>query len=156
MKLAYLADHAAAIPQLAQWHHDHWSSVTPHLTLSARIAGFRSRAGRLAVPTSFVALVDDMVVGMACLVAHDMETRPELKPWLATVLVSPEYRNRGIGSALAERVVDEARVLGYARLYLVTFDRTHLYWRLGWRAYEETEYLGLAATIMSRQTGATS
>jgi len=102
------------------------------------------------VPTGFVAVLDEVVVGMACLVAHDMETRPELTPWLATVLVAPDYRGRGIGSALSERVVAEARALAFSKVYLVTFDKTSFYARLGWSNLERTDYLGLPATIMIR------
>lgn len=150
VKIEYLADHAGAIPTLAQWHHDQWHTITPHLTVADRIAGFRSRMRRLDVPTGFVAVLDEVVVGMACLVAHDMETRPELTPWLATVLVAPDYRGRGIGSALSERVVAEGRALAFPKLYLVTFNKTSFYARLGWNTVEQTEYLGLPATIMTR------
>ena len=125
MTIEYLADHADAIPTLAQWHHDQWRTITPHLTVADRIAGFRSRTGRRQVPTAFVAVLDDIVVGMACLVAQDMETRPPLTPWLATVQVAPDYRGRGIRSALSERVVAEGRGLAFSTLYLVTLDRTN-------------------------------
>jgi N-acetylglutamate synthase-like GNAT family acetyltransferase len=103
---------------------------------------------RLEVPTGFVALIDEVVAGMACLVAHDMDTRPELTPWLATVLVAPQYRGRGIGSALSQRVVAEGCALAFQRMYLVTFDKASFYARLGWHNLEQTEYLGLPATIM--------
>ena len=148
VKIEYLADHADAIPTLAQWHHDEWQAVTPHLVVADRIAGFRARMRRLEVPTGFVALIDEAVAGMACLVAHDMETRPELTPWLATVLVAPQFRGRGIGSALSQRVVVEGRALAFPRMYLVTFDKASFYARLGWHNLEQTEYLGLPATIM--------
>jgi GNAT superfamily N-acetyltransferase len=153
VKIEYLADHAGAIPTLAQWHHDQWQTITPHLTVADRIAGFRSRMRRLDVPTGFVAVLDDVVAGMACLVAHDMEERPELTPWLATVLVGPDYRGRGIGSALSERVVAEGRALAFPKLYLVTFDKARFYARLGWNNLEQTEFLGLPATIMVRLPG---
>jgi GNAT superfamily N-acetyltransferase len=146
----YLADQPAAIPTLARWHHEQWHTVTPHLTVADRIAGFRARMGRMRVPTGFVAIVGGAVAGMACLVAHDMETRPELTPWLATVLVGRQYRGRGIGSALSERVVAEARALAFPTLYLATFDKAGFYARLGWRHLEHAEFLGRPATIMTR------
>ena len=153
VKIEYLADHADAIPTLAQWHHDQWKAITPYLTVADRIAGFRARMRRQEVPTGFVAVLDEVVVGMACLVAHDMETRPDLTPWLATVLVAPDCRGRGIGSALSERVVAEGHALAYPKLYLVTFGRTSFYARLGWHNLEHTQFLGLPATIMSRGLG---
>jgi GNAT superfamily N-acetyltransferase len=146
-----LIDHPEAIPTLARWHHDQWHRVTPHLSIADRIAGFRARMNRKHVPCGFVAIMDGDIVGMACLVAHDMETRPELTPWLATVLVARSYRERGIGSSLSERVVEEAGSLGFAKLYLVTFDKVRFYARLGWTELERTTYLGLPATIMVRR-----
>ena len=109
VKIEYLADHAGAIPTLAQWHHDQWHTITPHLTVADRIAGFRSRMRRLDVPTGFVAVLDEVVVGMACLVAHDMETRPELTPWLATVLVAPDTVAGNWVSAIGARRCGRAR-----------------------------------------------
>ncbi len=147
----YLIDHPEAIPELAQLHHDVWHAVTPHLSVSDRIAGFRARMARKQVPCGFVAVLDSAVVGMACLVAHDMETRPDLTPWLATVLVAPPYRGRGVGGALSERVVIEAGFLGFPMLYLVTFDKVRFYTRLGWTEQEQAKYLGLPATIMVRR-----
>jgi N-acetylglutamate synthase-like GNAT family acetyltransferase len=150
VKLEYLADHADAIATLAQWHYDHWKKISPELAVEDRIARFRGRIGRREVPTAFVAIVDEGVVGMACLVAHDMESRLALTPWLATVLVAPHYRSRGIGSALSEHVVEEARALGFLSMYLVTFDKMNFYARLGWNELEPTELHGLPATIMIR------
>jgi hypothetical protein len=51
-------------------------------------------------------------------------------------------------------VVDEARALGFPRLYLVTFDKTNFYGRLGWIKLERTDFLGLPATIMIRELSA--
>jgi GNAT superfamily N-acetyltransferase len=142
VKIEYLTDHAGAIPTLAQWHHDQWHTVTPDLTVADRIAGFRSRMRRMEVPTGSVAMLGEVVVGMACLVAHDIESRPELTPWLATVLVGPDYRARGIGLALSEPVVAEGRALAFSKLYLVTFDKSSFYARLGWKHFEQHNTLG--------------
>ena len=149
VRIAYLAEHLDAIPTLAQWHHAEWSWVTPDLTVADRIAGFTARARRNSIPTAFVGLADDAVVGMACLVDCDIPSHSHLTPWLATVLVSPDYRGRGIASALCIRATEEARRLGAANLYLFTFDRQSLYDRLGWSPLEEAIYGGRSGTIMA-------
>jgi GNAT superfamily N-acetyltransferase len=52
------------------------------------------------------------------LVAHDMDTRMDLSPWLAGVFVAPHHRRRGVGAALVQRIIDEATGLGVEQLYL--------------------------------------
>src|SRR5712691_7502498 len=83
-----------------------------------------------------------------------MATRPELSPWLSGVFVAPEHRRRGIGAALVERVVQEARALGIPLLYLYTPGSGSLYLRLGWSVMEHTFYRELwgdqEVTIMER------
>jgi len=37
-QIDYLADHIAAIADLAHWHHTEWVSITPNLTMDERAA----------------------------------------------------------------------------------------------------------------------
>ena len=150
MRIEYMADHRDAIPMLARWHQDEWASRTPHLSLGERIARLENLVGRHEIPTTFVALVEDRPAGFACLVAHDMETRRYPSPWLASVLVAPPYRRRGIGSALSEWVAEEARDLGANDLFLYTFNKEAFYTRLGWKVLARTDYLGASVAVMVR------
>ena len=75
--------------------------------------------GHREIPTTFVALAGHQCLGSVSLVACDMDIRPTLTPWLSGVFVAPEHRRRGVGAALVERVVQEARALGKPRLYLL-------------------------------------
>ena len=45
-RIEYLADHVDAIPALARWHHAEWTAITPHLTVSDRVARLDARDGR--------------------------------------------------------------------------------------------------------------
>ena len=164
LQIEYLDQHIDAIADLARWHHAEWAAITPHLSLADRVAGFRERchcglgalasARRGGIPTAFVAVLGADVVGLACLVEYDIESHQHLTPWLASVLVAPEYRGRGIGSALCERATEEARLLGVEKLYLFTFNRQRLYGRLGWLALENALYAGASGTIMVRTLAA--
>jgi N-acetylglutamate synthase-like GNAT family acetyltransferase len=78
-----------------------------------------------------------------------METRMNLSPWLAGVFVSPEQRRRGIGSALVQRVIEEATGLGVQRLYLYTPSAQQFYARRGWLLVERTSYRGVDVAVMS-------
>lgn len=101
------------------------------------------------IPITFVAMSEDVLLGSASLIAHDMDTRMDLSPWLASVYVAPRHRNQGVGSALAESAVKEAKELAVKTLYLFTPDRVEFYLRLGWSVFERTEYRGENETIMS-------
>ena len=148
-RIEYLADHPSFAPTLATWSQQQWGHLSPHVTYEMRLAEFEKMAVRQAVPLAFVAIGEDAPVGMASIVEHDMRTRMELTPWLASVYVSPVYRNRGIGSLLVQRVMQEAAAMGITRLYLFTPDRMSFYRRLGWEAGERVGYRGEQVTIMS-------
>jgi predicted N-acetyltransferase YhbS len=153
-EIEYLDEHVDAIPSLASWHHEAWVTVTPHLSVADRIAGFQARARRGSIPTGFVAIIDSIVVGMACLVDCDLDSHRHLTPWLATVLVAPGHRGKGIGSALSRRATDEAWTLGATKLYLFTFDKQSFYARQGWATLEPAQLAGLSGTIMMRELAA--
>ncbi len=77
-----------------------------------------------------------------------MDSHPELSPWLARVYVHADYRNRGIGACLANKVVAVAKALGYSPLYLFTPDQTRVYQGLGWQFIALESYRGGEATLM--------
>ena len=111
----------------------------------------RARANHRKIPTLFVAIEGEQLLGSATLAEHDMEIRPNLTPWMVDVFVAPEFRRRGIASALVKRVVREAVELSVARLYLYTTGamREKLYADLGWKVLERPIYLGVARVVMS-------
>jgi GNAT superfamily N-acetyltransferase len=154
----YLADHREFIPTVARWLHAEWGHLRPGETVEDRAARVEGACGHCQVPTTFVALAGDQLLGSASLVEHDMTTRRDLSPWLASVFVAPEHRRRGVGAALVERVVREARTLDTPRLYLYTPGSGALYLRLGWSFVERTFYRELwgdhEVTIMELATPA--
>ena len=148
--LAYLADTPDLIPQVAAWQFAEWSNYPGARTLEERQVRLQAHLQREAIPTTFVAWEADQPIGIASLVANDLDELPEWIPWLASVYVVPEKRRRGIGSRLVERVAAEAVTLGYPRLYLFTPDQMHLYATLGWQVSHVRTYRQRAMTVMTR------
>ena len=149
--IVYLADHLSFAPTLAAWHHAQWRHLDVDVSVEQRSATL-SRHTRDRVPMTVIALSGETLLGSASLIAHDMDTRMNLSPWLASVYVTPAYRNRGLGSALVQRIADEARTLGFDRLYLFTPDKEHFYARLGWAVLERTVYRGYEQVVMVLRT----
>jgi len=149
MKIEYLADHETQIPTLANWHYGQWGYLNPGVTVEEYVSHLQKHLGRMQIPTTFVALSNEDLLGSASLVKYDMATRMDISPWLASVFVAPDYRNRGVGSLLVERVVEEAKALKVTVLYLFTPDRETFYARMGWSVLERTRYKGEHVVIMS-------
>jgi GNAT superfamily N-acetyltransferase len=151
ISIEYLADSPQLVPVIAKWHHDQWSYLNPDRSLSDRIAEYQTGHGRGQIPTTVVAFLEDQPVGSASLIEHDMDTRLELTPWLASVFVSPLHRGQGIGSALVRRIEKEAENLGIGVLYLFTPDQESLYTRLRWKVLSREDYRGEEVVIMEKK-----
>jgi predicted N-acetyltransferase YhbS len=152
-RIEHLTAHPEVIPRLAAWHHAEWGFLHPGGTEAEVADDLRRQLEPGRIPSTFVALVRDEVVGSASLVQHDLPERPGLGPWLASLYVAPEHRRQGVGAALAGRVVEEAARLGVPRLYLFTFDREVYYARLGWRVLEAAACGGRPVVVMTREPG---
>ena len=149
MNLEYLEHHARHIPTLARWHHDQWSYLNPQRTLAKRAERLQTHLGGRQMPTTVVAVEGESLLGSASLIEHDLPTRTDLSPWLASVYVPQEHRRRGIGSALVRRIVEEAEALEYEKLYLFTMDQERLYAGLGWGTFERAVYNEVDIVLMS-------
>lgn len=144
----YLADCPHYIPTLANWHFAQWGELNPANDVAARTARLQSHLQKGAIPTTFVACDGDELLGSASLVVNDLDIRPELTPWLASVFVASAARNQGVGTMLVQRVMQEARELGVPQLYLFTLDRERLYAGLGWQLIERPIWRGREIAVM--------
>ena len=143
-----LADAPEYIPLLADWHHTEWATLNPGQTLEQRIESMQAFLTESLVPSMFISLYEGQLAASAAIVACDMESRPEWSPWLASVYVKPEFRRRGLGSALVTAVMNHAQQQGLSALYLFTPDQASFYEQLGWQFLEKTRYRDHAVTVM--------
>ncbi len=155
MRIDYLADHVELIPQLAELLFREWGDVNdPGDTLERRAKRLADCCSRESIPMGLVAVEGDRLCGSAFLVAHDMNDRLELTPWLAGVFVLRGMRRCGIGTALVSRVTKEASMMKVGALYLYTSTAAALYARLGWEEIERRQYRGVDVTVMVRRQAA--
>lgn len=152
--IVYLADCPETIPTLARWFYEQWGHLVPERTIKQNEGQLWQRINRNKIPLTLVAFSGEQPVGSASLKIQEMDTHKHFINWLGNVYVLPEYRNRGIGSALVRRAVEEATRLSVKDLYLHTPDKENMYSRLGWTAIERTHYRGLDVVIMKRRLSA--
>ncbi len=132
---------------LARWHQKEWDYLNPNGSLSKRMLEMQNHLNSDFIPTTFVALNNELC-GSAAIIEHDMSTRTELGPWLASVYVSPQFRKKGIGTKLVRHATKQAKDQGLSKLYLFTPDQENFYYRLGWSFFEKTSYQNHNVTIM--------
>jgi N-acetylglutamate synthase-like GNAT family acetyltransferase len=137
----------AAAGEVARWIEDEWRQLPIHDYLGAVERG---EEWSMPFPRVLIAEQGGVVIGTASILAGDMETRPELDPWLGCVYVRPEWRGQGIGAQLTKRVEMLAESLGIRTLHLFTSDRAGMYRKLGWSMVEETEYDNERVAIMRK------
>lgn len=143
-----LIDEPQHIIQLAKWHYKEWAILNPGQSLEDRINNMQTYLKKDFIPSMYIAKYNNHLAGSVAIVEHDMVTRKELSPWLASVYVTVELRNKGIGSQLVQHTVRKAKESGIDKLYLFTPDKVDFYKRLGWSVLEETAYHCEPVTIM--------
>ena len=121
-----------------------WDDV---LAAARRTASLRDAV----MPRTFVLLVDGEPAGTASLVAHDLDERPDLSPWLAGVVVPAPLRGRGYAGRLVRAVEDSARASGFDAMWLYTRTAEHVYARAGWKDAGPVEHAGKHYALMTQR-----
>jgi len=147
MQIEYLADHLDAVSLLADWHHGEWNEFS----FEATVDELRTHTGRRQIPTTFVAIDQGRVIGSTSLLAADLIGWEHLTPWVASVFVVPDCRRRGVGRALVEHAVREARLMDVPSVYLFTASKEAYYARLGWKPIQRAQYRSKKIVIMQRR-----
>jgi GNAT superfamily N-acetyltransferase len=137
------------IPVVSPWLWREWG-IRRGRTLEQVAASMARRVALQGPEQTFVLLDGGVPAATASLVHHDLDPRPDLTPWLASVFVHPEFRGRGHAPLMVRAVEASARAAGIATLYLDTNTAAPLYARLGWAVFGESVDLGEAVTLMQR------
>lgn len=150
IKIDLLKNHPNAIPALAHiWCEVLGKTWVPDVTVAQVMAKFAEHVNEQVLPITWVALDDGVPMGMCSLRQND-GIRPELTPWLGSLVVAPEYQKQGIGQLLVDAVVLKAKTMRFETLHLFTFDPTlpDYYKRLGWRTIGTDTFKSHFVTVM--------
>lgn len=136
------------IPTIARWHFDEWGYLNPGKTLEQRVERMQRYLSDTPIPSMLIAIEGDEILGTAALVEADMDSHPELTPWLASVYVRGDQRGRGLGKQLVQALMDFAGQQHLQRLYLFTPDQAAFYAKLGWKTIAQENYRDTPVTLM--------
>lgn len=91
------------------------------------------------LPQTFVALVNGEAAGMYQLaMSDDLESRPDIYPWLINVYVDEKFRGQNVCRKLMLSVNENAKNANLKELFLYT-KHIGLYEKFGWEFVEEVK-----------------
>ena len=144
MQILDLHNHREFVPLLAEWHAAQWRNYPPD-----REALLLARSSEAGLPKTFFALHNGSPIGFVCLLSSNVPSRQDLTPWLASLYVVPEHRNKRVGQRLVEHCLIHTSMLGYERLYLFTSSAIAYYTKMGWCEVGTVSIFGKLETILS-------
>lgn len=150
IKIDLLKNHPNVIPELAAiWHQVLGSIWVPDIPVERVVVRFQEHLNENKLPLTFVAFCDGKPVGMCSLRDND-GIRPDLAPWLGSLVVHSDYQREGIALKLINAIKQKAKQLGFNQLYLFTFDPTlpNYYAGLRWGKMGMDKFKGHDVTVM--------
>lgn len=122
---------------ICTWNYNWWGKRNNDTYEEVRCTLEHSLCKEDKLPQTFIAVIDEKVVGMYQIaVSDDLYCRPDIYPWLINVYVDEQYRGKGICKKLMETVRENAKTIGIKELYLYT-KHIGLYEKFGWQFIEE-------------------
>lgn len=126
-RLIILREHPVWKEAAARWFHARWG-----IPLEAyRESIEASLAEGVAVPSWYLCLDGQRIVGGMGVIENDFHNRKDLTPNVCAVYTEEDCRGQGIAGELLGFVCRDMRAHGLETLYLVT-DLTGFYERYGW------------------------
>ena len=138
------------IPELAQmWYELLGLKWAPGVKVSDVEQRFLNHCNDEKLPLTLVAFKNQQPIGM-CSLRENEGIRPELSPWLGSLVVDKHFQNQGIAKLLIDAIKEKAKQKGFSKLYLFTFDKTlpEYYQRLNWEILGIDEFQAKPVTVM--------
>ena len=121
-----------------EWYYN-WLGIKNNESIEEIKCTFEHSLCKNKLPQTFVALIDGEPAGMYQLsMSDDLNSRPDLYPWLINVYVDEKFRGRNVARELMNTVKENAKELGLTELYLYT-KHVGLYEKFGWKFIEEVK-----------------
>lgn len=150
IKIDFLKNHPDCIARLAEiWHEGLGKIWLPDVPVEQVIQRFSDHLNTDKLPITLIAFDGNKPVGMCSLREND-GIRPDIMPWLGSLVVDSKYQKQGIGKMLIGAIKNKAFALEFEKLYLFAFDPTipEYYSRLGWSTIGMDTFRQHPVTVM--------
>lgn len=147
-RIVAVSERPELAPLVARWRVDAFFNYPGGYTVEEMTA--LMLAPPIGPKETFVLFDHGQPIGTAGLVRADLETRPDLTPWLAGLFVEPGFRGHGHATALVRRVEAFALTASVPVLWLYTLTAEPFYVRLGWERAGMEQDNGHEVVLMRR------
>lgn len=137
MNIENLYNHPEHVSLVSGWIYDEFVKGKSSWSLE-KINLYFGKTNLRSFPITLIAISDDWCIGTVSISENDLKSQNVLKPWLASLYVSPNYRGKGVAEQLVNQVKVIVKELGYEMLYLRTEHTSEYYRRLGWEFLYKT------------------
>ncbi len=155
LKIELLADHPEALPMLKDLFESEWEPYYGAEGPGNAETDIKNSANRTELPIAVVALVDGNVCGTAALKMESVTSYPDYFPWLAGLLVAPEYRRQGIGEQLISKIENLAKQLGYKEIFVGTGENSGMSEitldKRDWKFIDKSDYFVSEASVYKKK-----
>ena len=134
IKIMHLLDDIESLEEVSEWIYEEWEKKY-NRKVEDIIYRSKHSLNRNGIPQMYIAKHENEVVGVVSIWRCDLKSRQDLYPWMATLFVKEEYRNKGIGTILQKKVIEETKKMNYKNIYLTT-DHENYYEKMGWMFLE--------------------
>ncbi len=153
LEIVTVAERPDLAATVAPWTWEEWGRRKGR-TLAQVTSRMLARRAAIGPEQHFFLLDNGAPVATASLVHDDLDERPDLTPWLASVFVQAPHRGRGHAVRMVRAVENACVTAGIPTLWLHTEHAAGLYARLGWEAVGPADDWGHAVTLMRRDLAA--
>ena len=154
LKVELLADHLEAVPSLREWFEREWAPYYGVDGPGDATTDLQESCNRARLPIAVVAILGGEVAGTAALKVESVSTHKHLTPWLAALLVRPEFRRRGVAESLIAAIEEKAQELGFHSIYVGTGEGSGTpefpLRKRGWKFVEKVPYLVSEVSIFQK------
>jgi GNAT superfamily N-acetyltransferase len=150
LRIRHLSADEPAFEMVARWRYDAFFAQD-EVTFEDSRDALRTWMRDNGYETALIAEIDGQPAGSGLFTREEIDPKHDLTPWLAALYVAPEFRGRGIASALVRAIETHARAVGCTELHLYTITAEPLYAKLGWIVRERFEWHGEKFVLMGRE-----
>ena len=121
-------------------HYSHWKQFNDKLDLTEIVNNFKNiYTNEEILPIGYACFDDDKLVGFCTLRKDNLKKHTDIFPWICSVMIFDEERHKGYGTKMIGLVSEEAKKLGYDKVYLWTDKAPDFYKKIGFTYVMQVE-----------------